>query len=145
MPDTRSDRYQVETALEIGYHVKASGSQRPRRKSCREGGDDLGPSAIFVQERPLPCGGNNVVLAEGIKITTQVDDFSPDNDPYGEYDFGNFDLFSRKFFWKIDYYNPACECGSEDPASGQDDACAHADVGERILRRNLLPPSGSLP
>ncbi len=30
--------------------------------------------------------------------------FTEDNDPYGEHDFGSFELCSRKFFWKIDLY-----------------------------------------
>lgn len=42
--------------------------------------------------------------------------FNEDNDPHGEHDFGSFELCSRKFFWKIDYYDDRCECGSEDPA-----------------------------
>ena len=31
-------------------------------------------------------------------------DFNEDNDPYGEHDFGSFELGSTKYFWKIDYY-----------------------------------------
>jgi hypothetical protein len=27
------------------------------------------------------------------------------NDPYGEHDFGSFELAGEKFFWKIDYYD----------------------------------------
>lgn len=42
--------------------------------------------------------------------------FTEDNDPYGEHDFGSFELCSRKFFWKIDYYDERCESGSENPA-----------------------------
>ena len=57
-----------------------------------------------------------MVLAEAIKLTTEFTAFSTDNDPYGEHDFGSFELCSRKFFWKIDYYDLACEAGSEDPA-----------------------------
>ena len=33
------------------------------------------------------------------------DDFTEDNDPYGEHDFGSFEHFAHKFFWKIDYYD----------------------------------------
>lgn len=42
--------------------------------------------------------------------------FNEDNDPHGEHDFGSFELCSRKFFWKIDYLDERCECGSDDPA-----------------------------
>ena len=30
--------------------------------------------------------------------------FNEDNDPYGEHDFGSFELGDTKYFWKIDYY-----------------------------------------
>ena len=35
--------------------------------------------------------------------------FTEDNDPYGEHDFGSFDCFGEKLFWKIDYYDSALE------------------------------------
>jgi hypothetical protein len=42
-------------------------------------------------------------------------DFTPDNDPYGERDFGAFDHNGKKIFWKIDYYTTLTK-GSEDPS-----------------------------
>jgi hypothetical protein len=33
-------------------------------------------------------------------------DFSEDNDPHGEHDFGAFVLFGQRLLWKIDYYHP---------------------------------------
>jgi len=44
------------------------------------------------------------------------DQFTPDNDPYGEHDFGSFEIASDKLFWKIDYYDLTLEFGSNDPA-----------------------------
>ena len=44
------------------------------------------------------------------------DAFSEDNDPHHEHDFGNFQIDGKRFFWKIDYYDPNLEFGSEDPA-----------------------------
>src|SRR6266568_9445160 len=44
-------------------------------------------------------------------------EFTPDNDPYGEHDFGSFDLAGEKFFWKIDYYDERMARGSEDPSN----------------------------
>jgi hypothetical protein len=44
------------------------------------------------------------------------DAFTPDNDPYGERDFGAFTHAGTKWVWKIDYYDLACEHGSEDPS-----------------------------
>ncbi|MBP9820582.1 DUF3768 domain-containing protein [Candidatus Saccharibacteria bacterium] len=32
-------------------------------------------------------------------------DFTDDNDPYAEHDFGSFECQSKTIFWKIDYYD----------------------------------------
>jgi hypothetical protein len=44
------------------------------------------------------------------------DSFTEDNDPHGEHDFGAFEHAGGKIFWKIDYYAPDMERGSENPA-----------------------------
>lgn len=44
------------------------------------------------------------------------DDFTEDNDPHGEHDFGAFDFKGQRIFWKIDCYALDMESGSEDPA-----------------------------
>jgi len=44
------------------------------------------------------------------------DDFTSDNDPYGEHDFGAFDFEGARVFWKIDYYSPDMMYGSDDPS-----------------------------
>jgi hypothetical protein len=44
------------------------------------------------------------------------DAFTPDNDPYGEHDFGALDFEGKKYFWKIDYYDRSLEYGSPHPA-----------------------------
>ncbi len=51
--------------------------------------------------------------------------FSADNDPYGEHDFGAFDIAGKRVFWKIDYYDRDLRYGSEDPAD--------PDVTTRVL------------
>ena len=56
------------------------------------------------------------VRAMAIRKVATFDDFSADNDPHGEHDFGSFDLAGDKFFWKIDYYDSTLEFGSDDPA-----------------------------
>ncbi len=42
-------------------------------------------------------------------------DFTEDNDPYGEHDFGSLTVFGLKVFWKIDCYDLNLEFGSPDP------------------------------
>ncbi|WP_421475884.1 DUF3768 domain-containing protein [Agrobacterium tumefaciens] len=51
-----------------------------------------------------------------ISAVRAFDDFSPDNDPYGEHDFGAVTLEDSVFLWKIDYYDLDLQFGSSDPA-----------------------------
>lgn len=72
--------------------------------------------------------GGQVMLTAGIQALPELthyamfkavqtfNDFSTDNDPYGEHDFGAFDIDGQRFFWKIDYYDPTLTFGSENPA-----------------------------
>ena len=56
------------------------------------------------------------VQAIVIRRVATFSDFTEENDPHGEHDFGSFEVAGRKFFWKIDYYDAAMKFGSEDPA-----------------------------
>ena len=65
----------------------------------------------------------NGVLALGptdvdkiIEAVRRFCDFSDDNDPYGEHDFGMVTCDGQEIFWKIDYYDAQLEFGSPDPA-----------------------------
>ena len=51
-----------------------------------------------------------------IRRVATFSEFTADNDPHREHDFGNFTLAGRKFFWKIDAYDANMQFGSEDPA-----------------------------
>ena len=42
--------------------------------------------------------------------------FGPDNDPYGEHDFGAVTVAGYRCFWKIDTYDLSLRCASPDPA-----------------------------
>ena len=44
-------------------------------------------------------------------------EFSDDNDPHGEHDFGAVEHNGNTVFWKIDYYDVGYEAGSTDPAN----------------------------
>ena len=50
------------------------------------------------------------------KRVRTFDAFTPENDPYGEHDFGTFDFGGKTIFWKIDYYDKKLENGSPNPA-----------------------------
>jgi hypothetical protein len=45
------------------------------------------------------------VKAEALRQVETFSEFTPDNDPHGEHNFGSFTLVGRKFFWKIEYYD----------------------------------------
>jgi hypothetical protein len=55
------------------------------------------------------------VLGLAGKVQTFTD-FTEDNDPYGEHDFGSFDWKGQSIFWKIDYFDQSLKYG-EDPLS----------------------------
>lgn len=44
-------------------------------------------------------------LAKVLSMVQDFNEFNEDNDPYGEHDFGSFEVFGEKLFWKIDYYD----------------------------------------
>jgi Protein of unknown function (DUF3768) len=54
-------------------------------------------------------------VAKVIAAAQQFTDFNPDNDPYGEHDFGAFEVDGHRLFFKIDAYAPDMQHGSEDP------------------------------
>src|SRR5947208_6677103 len=56
------------------------------------------------------------VRADALVKVATFSQFTSDNDPYGEHDFGFFELVGRTFYWKIDYYDEQCEFASLDPA-----------------------------
>jgi Protein of unknown function (DUF3768) len=57
-----------------------------------------------------------VFVAEAICAVRAFDCFTPDNDPYGEHDFGVVPVNETRVFWKIDYLDASLSFGSEDPA-----------------------------
>ena len=65
----------------------------------------------------LPPALQDEILAK----TISFNDFTNDNDPHGEHDFGNFHAGQKGtgsyicIYWKIDYYNTDLTAGSNDP------------------------------
>ena len=56
-------------------------------------------------------------VANILQLVQNFTDFTPDNDPYGEHDFGSFDYKGNKIFWKIDYYDKNYQYLSDDPSN----------------------------
>lgn len=56
----------------------------------------------------LTCGIASLPLVQQNEIINKVknfNDFTEDNDPCGEHDFGCFDYRGKQIFWKIDLYD----------------------------------------
>ncbi len=51
-----------------------------------------------------------------IDAVRAFDDFTPDNDPYGEHDFGSVEVGGERIYFKIDYFDVTRAAHSEDPA-----------------------------
>ena len=72
--------------------------------------------------------GGQVVMTQGVdalpidtkaRVLLAVQSFSnftKDNDPHREHDFGNFNVEGETYFFRVDYYALDMEGGSEDPA-----------------------------
>ena len=70
--------------------------------------------------------GCRVVIAQGVQTVNDVPSvlnqvrrysaFTPDNDPYGEHDFGSFLHGDITIFWKIDTYDVDLQMQSPDPS-----------------------------
>jgi hypothetical protein len=54
-------------------------------------------------------------VLEAVGRVQAFDNFTADNDPHGEHDFGAFTLAGQRLFWKIDYYDLDLRCGSPAP------------------------------
>ncbi len=82
--------------------------------------NDLARKAMGVACRLVQTEGISALpSAEQSAIREKVEtfnDFSPDNDPHGERDFGAFQHEGKRIFWKIDYYDRSLSWGSENPA-----------------------------
>lgn len=69
---------------------------------------------MFITKGVLHKGKRFVF--EAINAMRLYDDFSKDNDPWSEHDFGSVTVDGEKVFWKIDYYSTDLKMGSEDPS-----------------------------
>jgi hypothetical protein len=56
-------------------------------------------------------------VLRAMRAVASFTDFTKDNDPYGEHDFGAFELDREKLFWKIDAYEKGSgyTAGAETP------------------------------
>ena len=81
--------------------------------------NDLARTAMGVASRLVMTPGIATMSANNQsrirECVERFNDFSEDNDPYGEHDFGAFDFEGQRIFWKVDCYNKTLDCASPDP------------------------------
>lgn len=56
------------------------------------------------------------LLGAVLDAVQQFSEFTDDNDPYDEHDFGSFAVSGQQLFWKFDYYDATMQMASPDPA-----------------------------
>jgi len=69
---------------------------------------------IFLTQGVMELG--DLFVAASLMHVAKFSDFSPDNDPYGEHDFGAVTVGAKRVFWKIDYYDQSLTSCAVDPA-----------------------------
>ena len=84
------------------------------------------PNPIAQLNDAFRRSGQDVMVTPGLRALPDMlgliqavqtfDRFTPDNDPYGEHNFGLIAWHSEQTYWKIDYYDQALTYG-EDPLS----------------------------
>ena len=78
---------------------------------------------VFVTRGVKAIG--NEFMAMAVEKMRKFNEFTEDNDPYGEHDFGMFFISEQKMFFKIDYYDREMKYQSPNPAD--------PDVTVRVL------------
>jgi len=94
--------------------------QSAQAQRIRELNDQLRTTFFQRHGRVLITSGVEALdIEKKVRIVAKVksfDDFDSGNDPHRQHDFGSFEIDGQTIFWKIDYYTPTLDGGSEDPA-----------------------------
>ena len=97
--------------------MNASLGNTERIRELNDAFRSTGPSA---GDWMLTCGvrayGPDFTAAAVAAVREHVS-FTPDNDPYGEHDFGSLNLAGVHLFWKIDHYDRELAYGSDNSAN----------------------------
>ena len=90
-----------------------------RRPTITELNDEFRTNPMRYGRVMLTAGVNAIgadFVMRAMRLIANYGSFPHGDDPYREHDFGAFVLDGQRLFWKIDYYDPTMEAGSEDPA-----------------------------
>ena len=92
--------------------ISSSGRIRDLNDAMRRAGPSCG--RWMMTQGVMAEGPEFILLA--MRAVQTYSAFDSGNDPYGEHDFGAFDLAGHRLFWKIDYYDRELRYGSNDPS-----------------------------
>jgi hypothetical protein len=96
----------------------AHGARNQRIRSLNDGLRRSGSGGrLFVTRGVL--GAGDTAIRQILEAVKGFDAFTPENDPYGEHDFGSLTVGERRIIWKIDYYDRDLTYASADPAEPQ--------------------------
>ena len=90
----------------------------PMRNRSRELNDQLRcqhRGGRIVVTAGIQSMGADFIAAVDVALTKVI--FDPNNDPYGEHDFGVVEVKGRRIFFKINYYEQDLCFASPDPAN----------------------------
>ncbi|MEQ8964880.1 MAG: DUF3768 domain-containing protein [Azospirillaceae bacterium] len=120
--------WELESVVEAGYCRNCDQETTFRwrrdegiaRQVVRELNDSFrihgeGPGSLLITAGLAAEG--EAFVTEVIQAVRSFDEFTKENDPWGEHDFGAIEVQGRKVFWKIDYYDRALETGSPNPGN----------------------------
>ena len=92
-----NDQYRADTCFPLGPHLH---------------------NGRLVITHGVALRGNEFIDC-AMRAVREYTDFTPENDPYGEHDFGTFTLGELLLFWKINCFDHSYEYGSPDPADAE--------------------------
>ena len=89
---------------------------REQNDRFRKGDDNIPGQRVMTQGIAEILQDDPTKQLALLKLVADFDDFTPDNDPYQQHDFGIFYFDGHRCNWKIDLYDKDYEFGSEDPS-----------------------------
>lgn len=85
--------------------TKQSGNEEKNRAAQIAGLNDAVRSHLLGYVMTSGVAEMTTLLGDILEAVRSYKEFTADNDPYDEHDFGSFDVLGIRFFWKIDYYD----------------------------------------
>jgi uncharacterized protein DUF3768 len=103
---------------DLAWHDCRTQAIRELNDALRTSRDHIGvmlAKELLVITHGVAAKGN-AFIDRAMKAVREFSDFTEDNDPDGEHDFGIFELDGIALNWKIDYYDRDLKYGSADPS-----------------------------